>query len=90
MDTLLEQLSNDLPIVPPSAPIVDPEIQAQKRKNEFIRFGKRKNEFIRFGKRKNEFIRFGRSTGGAEEADDQAPQQEMGMFLLKKCKNVNF
>jgi len=33
---------------------------ADKRKNEFIRFGKRKNEFIRFGKRKNEFIRFGK------------------------------
>jgi len=33
---------------------------AEKRKNEFIRFGKRKNEFIRFGKRKNEFIRFGK------------------------------
>lgn len=32
-------------------------VQKEKRKNEFIRFGKRKNEFIRFGKRKNEFIR---------------------------------
>nr|CDQ03204.1 Bm1088 [Brugia malayi] len=33
--------------------------RADKRKNEFIRFGKR-DDFMKFNKRKNEFIRFGK------------------------------
>jgi len=33
---------------------------AEKRKNEYLRFGKRKNEYLRFGKRKNEYLRFGK------------------------------
>ncbi|VDK84226.1 unnamed protein product [Litomosoides sigmodontis] len=38
--------------------LMDEPFRADKRKNEFIRFGKR-NQFTRFNKRKNEFIRFG-------------------------------
>jgi len=56
-------------------------IRFGKRKNEFIRFGKRKNEFIRFGKRKNEFIRFGRS---AEAADDDSTDPMMSDRMEKR------
>ena len=55
-------------------------VQKEKRKNEFIRFGKRKNEFIRFGKRKNEFIRFGRSAN-PEEPEEQLVAKRKNEFI---------
>uniref|UniRef100_A0AC35GAN7 Uncharacterized protein n=1 Tax=Panagrolaimus sp. PS1159 TaxID=55785 RepID=A0AC35GAN7_9BILA len=56
-------------------------VQKEKRKNEFIRFGKRKNEFIRFGKRKNEFIRFGRSTNPEEPEQEQFVAKRKNEFI---------
>uniref|UniRef100_A0A914V9N0 Uncharacterized protein n=1 Tax=Plectus sambesii TaxID=2011161 RepID=A0A914V9N0_9BILA len=63
-------------------------IRFGKRKNEFIRFGKRKNEFIRFGKRKNEFIRFGRSAANEEPMEkDEMTKRKNEFIRFGKRKN---